>query len=151
MYDPANSPAAEVKFRPRTIPPIWRKQSDVRMGGAESQEIFEAGAYTWIDLGEPLAPQFRSLETRLKRLQTRLQQNGVVGQRIESPKPKKDKWHDYLRVLDAVACGVTQPAIAAKLHPALFKEDPEHATKFVHDRLDAARHLSSLGYRRILP
>lgn len=100
------------------------------------------------DLRLPLKPQMDHVFKRLHRKQNELIEKGSID--ILSPRLRKDKFIEYLRVWDAYCDGSSQNEIASILYPKIKNEYPGyHGNDLVRKACHAAEDLVNGGYLKI--
>jgi hypothetical protein len=152
IRDPYSTPASRVRFLSAKSPPIWRRVEDVELGGTQIDENQGISIYAWIDLGLSLGPQIKYLADAAEHLQDELVKRHV----IETPDFRKRGikwWRPYIRILDADYAGAKPAQIASVLYP--YRDNSikggRQASKFVTEQLEAAKRMTTRGYRSLIP
>jgi hypothetical protein len=150
MVDPDSTPANEVEFLASFVP-IWHRLEDIERGGTPGHEENRTGAYVWINLDAPIVTQVDIAKTKLRQLQSKLVNSGVLES--GDPRSQREKWPDYLQIFDATKAGATPTEIASMLkrYKEMKNEYPDyHAKNLVSDRLKQARRMIDAGYLALI-
>jgi hypothetical protein len=109
----------------------------------------QGSASVLFDFGIPLEAQFHRAERYLRTLQEAYLKAGNLT--LSRPRNHKEKWRDYLRVLDAKVASIPTVSIAQTLFPKINNEYPDYAgSKSVNNYCRAALRLRDRGYKGIL-